>query len=76
MKLIADNEGKIGCRELFTPRRTFDATRQPDGSIRIVELVDNAASRARLVRFDGRTYLETDHPVTNEDAQAIMSQFP
>jgi hypothetical protein len=76
MKLIADNEGKIGCRELFTPRSTFDASRQPDGSIRIVELVDKAASRARLVRRDGRTYLETDHPVTNDDTQAIMSQFP
>jgi hypothetical protein len=76
MKLIADNEGKIGCRELFTPRRTFDASRQADGSIRIVELVDKAASRARLVRRDSRTYLETDHPVTNDDTQATMSQFP
>jgi hypothetical protein len=76
MKLTADNEGKLGCRELFTPRKTFDATRQPDGSIRIIELVDRPASRARLVRRDGHTYLETDHPVTNEDTQAIMSQFP
>jgi hypothetical protein len=76
MKLTADNEGRIGCRELFTPRKTFDASRQADGSIRIVELADKAISRARLVRREGRTYLETDHTITNEDTQAIMSQFP
>lgn len=76
MKLTADNEGRIACRELFTPRKTFDASRQPDGSIRIVELVDTPSPRARLVRRDGHTYLQSEQPVTNEDTQAIMNQFP
>lgn len=75
MKLKADNDGRIGCRELFTPQKTFDATRQPDGSIRIVELIEKPA-HARLVRRNGRTYLESEHPVTNQDTEAILSQFP
>jgi hypothetical protein len=76
MKLTADDQGRIGCRELFTPRKTFDATRQPDGAIRVVEVVEELPRRARLVRRDGRTYLESDRPVTNADTQAVMSQFP
>lgn len=76
MKLTADDQGRLGCRELFPPRKTFDATRQPDGSIRVVQLVEASARRARLVRRGGRTYLEGDHQVTNEDTQAVMGQFP
>ncbi len=40
MKLIADNMGRVTCAELFQPNGVFDATKQPDGSIRVVELVD------------------------------------
>lgn len=76
MKLTADSEGRLGCRELFAPKKTFDATRPPDGSIRVVEVAERPSSQARLVRRDGRTYLEADHPVSNEDVQAIMSEFP
>jgi hypothetical protein len=76
MRLTADDQGRLGCRELFAPRKTFDASRQPDGSIRVVELIESPAKRPRLARRDGRTYLESDNKVTNEDTQAIMSQFP
>ncbi|HQL80491.1 MAG TPA: hypothetical protein PLU91_20000 [Verrucomicrobiota bacterium] len=40
MKLIADANGRLACKELFTPRKPFSAQRQPDGSIRVVELVE------------------------------------
>lgn len=38
MKLTADSEGRIGNAELFRPNADFEATVQPDGSIRVVEL--------------------------------------
>jgi hypothetical protein len=38
MKLVADKQGRIGSAELFPPRTAFEASRQPDGSIRVVEL--------------------------------------
>jgi hypothetical protein len=39
MKLVADNKGSLTSRDLFRPGAAFDAERQPDGSIRIVEIV-------------------------------------
>jgi len=40
MKLVADKNGRICSAELFPPRTAFDASRQPDGSVRVVELVE------------------------------------
>ena len=40
MKLIADSNGRLACKELFTPGKPFSANRMPDGSIRLVELVE------------------------------------
>ena len=40
MKLVADSNGRLACKNLFTPKRAFSAERQPDGSIRVVELVE------------------------------------
>ena len=40
MKLTADKQGRLTCAELFTPEATFDAARQADGSVRVVELVE------------------------------------
>ena len=39
MRLIADENGRLARKELFTPRKPFSAERQPDGNIRVVELV-------------------------------------
>ena len=33
MKLVADENGRLACKEMFTPRKPFSAERQPDGSI-------------------------------------------
>ena len=50
MKLIADENGRLACKEFFTPRKPFSAERQPDGSIRIVELVEREVPLVRPVR--------------------------
>lgn len=76
MKLKADNQGRIACRELFPPQTAFEVSRQPDGSIRVVELVEKPARKSRLVRVNGRTLIETDQPITNEDVAAALTDFP
>ncbi|HOC58243.1 MAG TPA: hypothetical protein PKI20_21680 [Verrucomicrobiota bacterium] len=50
MKLIADENGRLACKELFTPRKPFSAERQPDGSIRVVELVEKEVPVVRPLR--------------------------
>jgi len=52
MKLTADEQGRIANAELFRPKATFDATVQPDGSIRLVELAQVPVVRPR--RVNGR----------------------
>ena len=39
MKLIADSRGRLAARAIFRPGKAFDVTPQPDGSIRVIELV-------------------------------------
>lgn len=48
MKLIADSRGRLTAAELFKPGRAFDASVMPDGSIRIVELVEKAVPVAEV----------------------------
>ena len=52
MKLTADSQGKLGSAELFRPKADFEATVQPDGSVRLVELTQVPAVKPR--RLDGR----------------------
>ncbi len=50
MKLVADERGRLTSADLFRPGAAFDAQRQPDGSIRIVELVEKEAPLVSPVR--------------------------
>jgi hypothetical protein len=50
MKLVADKHGRICSAELFPPRTAFDASRQPDGSVRVVELVEKEVPLVKPVR--------------------------
>jgi hypothetical protein len=50
MKLVADKNGRICSAELFPPRTVFDASRQPDGSVRVVELVEKEVPVVKPVR--------------------------
>lgn len=52
MKLTADEQGRLASAELFRPKVTFEATVQPDGSIRLVELAPVPVVRPR--RLNGR----------------------
>lgn len=54
MKLIADEKGRLACRELFGVRKVFSAERQSDGSIRLVELVEKQVPVVKPVRVKGR----------------------
>jgi hypothetical protein len=50
MKLVADKHGRLCSAELFPPRTAFDATRQADGSIRLVELTAKEVPLVKPVR--------------------------
>jgi hypothetical protein len=50
MKLVADENGRLACKSLFVPKKAFSAERQPDGSIRLVELVEKEAPLVGPVR--------------------------
>jgi hypothetical protein len=52
MKLTADSKGRIGDGQLFRPKADFEATVQPDGSVRLVELTQVPVVKPR--RIDGR----------------------
>jgi hypothetical protein len=52
MKLTADRQGRLGSAELFRPKAEFEATLQPDGSVRLVELTQVPVVKPR--RVDGR----------------------
>ena len=40
MKLVADSRGRLTAANFFRPGEAYDASPQPDGSIRIVQLVE------------------------------------
>jgi hypothetical protein len=50
MKLVADKNGRICSVELFPPRTVFDASRQPDGSVRVVQLVEKEVPLIKPIR--------------------------
>jgi hypothetical protein len=50
MKLVADENGRLACKALFTPRKAFSAELQPDGSIRLMELVEKEVPTVKPVR--------------------------
>lgn len=56
MKLTADYRGRITSAELFTPNRSFSAERQPDGSIRLVELVEKEVPTIQMTRKNGKLF--------------------
>jgi hypothetical protein len=50
VKLVADSRGRLTAADLFRPNTAFDASRQPDGSIRVVELVKKEVPVVKPVR--------------------------
>jgi hypothetical protein len=54
MKLVADANGRLACKSLFTPKKIFSVERQADGSIRLVELVEKDVPVVRARKVNGR----------------------
>jgi len=54
----------------------FEVKRQPDGSVLLVELVEKRVPRAKLVRRNGSTYIDSDRIITNEDVAKALEDFP
>lgn len=50
MKLVADRRGRLTSVDLFRPGAAFNAERQSDGSIRLVELVEKEVRVVRPIR--------------------------
>ncbi len=50
MKLIADENGRLACKSLFTPKKAFSVERKPDGSIRLMELVEKEVPIVKPIR--------------------------
>jgi hypothetical protein len=50
MNVVADKNGRICSAELFPPHTAFDASRQPDGSVRVVELVEKKVPLVKPIR--------------------------
>ena len=59
-----------------TPRTVFAYENHGDGTItlRLVEPVKRKP--AKLVRRNGRSYLVSDQPITNEDVARALEDFP
>ena len=41
MTLRADEQGRLGCVDLFAPNALFDVQKQNDGSVRVQRLANN-----------------------------------
>jgi hypothetical protein len=79
MRLIADNKGRLTCRELFPPGTVFDAERElVSGHVVLVELVPKTTSppKVKLVRQKGRTLLQSDRTFSLADVQHALDEFP
>lgn len=57
MKLVADSRGRLTAAEFFRPGVAYDASRQPDGTIRLAELVEKDVPIIRPRRIKGRLRL-------------------
>jgi hypothetical protein len=53
MKLVADSRGRLTAADLFRPGEAYEASPQPDGSIRIVQLVEAEVSVVEPVEKNG-----------------------
>lgn len=71
MKLIADSRGRLAAREIFRPGKIFDVTPQPDGSIRLMELVERAVPVVRLKKSRAGLF-STAQPLTHDQARAAV----
>lgn len=74
MKLIADSRGRLATREFFRPGPAFDVSRQPDGSFRVIELVEKEVPVVKLKkRADG--LFESPAPLSRAAVLAALGAW-
>ncbi len=71
MKLVADSRGRLTAADLFRPNTAFDVSVQPDGSIRVVELVEKEVPVVRVKRNRDGTY-DCPMRLTREEIRAAI----
>lgn len=71
MKLVADSRGRLTAADLFRPNTAFDASPQPDGSIRLIELVEKEVPTVRARRVKGR-WVGADIKLSRETIAAAV----
>jgi len=71
MKLIADSRGRLAAREVFRPGKTFEVTPLPDGSIRLIELVEREVPVVKLKKNRAGVF-SSPRPLTRAEAQAAI----
>jgi hypothetical protein len=76
MRVSTDDRCRLQSRELFKPNTRYEGEIAPDGRVMLVELVEKTVPKARLVRRNGKTFLETSRTITNDDVQREMENFP
>lgn len=71
MKIVADSRGRLAAKELFRPGTAFDANKQPDGSIRVIELVEKDVPVAP-VKFNQDGSFECRRLMSREQIRAAL----
>jgi hypothetical protein len=73
VKIVADSRGRLTSADLFRPGIAFDATPQPDGSIRVMELAEREVPTVRPRRVMGRLRGADVKPSTAVVAAAVRA---
>jgi hypothetical protein len=73
--LTVDDEKRITLPEA-EPGAVFTYEHDHSGRVTLTPVGPAKPKQARLIRRDGRTYLVNDLPITNEDVQRAMENFP
>lgn len=73
--LTVDDDKRVTLPEA-KPGTVFAYEHDDSGRVTLTPLDQTSPKQARLIRRDGRTYLVNDLPITNEDVQRAMENFP
>jgi hypothetical protein len=73
--LTVDEDKRVKLPEA-KPGTVFAYEQDDSGRVTLTPMENAQPKQARLVRRNGRTYLINDVPITNEDVQRALENFP
>jgi hypothetical protein len=73
--LTVDDDKRVRLPEA-KPGTVFAYEHDDSGRVTLTPVTQAALKPARLIRRDGRSYLVNDLPITDEDVQRAMENFP